>query len=207
MSKTDLDGAYALATDEDTKKLYASWAESYDVTFAKKMDYVSPTRVAEAYVALKAAGPVMDFGAGTGLLGAELRRLNFDYEIDAIDLSREMLDVAKDKNIYRALYTDNLLEGARLPFKYAGVVSAGTFTLGHVGPNALEFLLDACLPGAHFALSINKQHFHECGFQERFDALSDRIGDLRLPEFALYGPNAAGEHKNDLGYLAQFRKT
>ena len=46
-----------------------------------------------------------------------------------------MLDVAQTKGIYRALFAGDLT--ARLPVDdgtYAGIVSSGTFTNGHVGP-------------------------------------------------------------------------
>ena len=47
--KQTLDGAYALKTPEDSKKLYADWAETYDESFAEAHDYRSPFLVAEAY--------------------------------------------------------------------------------------------------------------------------------------------------------------
>ena len=38
---------------------------------------------------------------------------------------------------------------------YRGIVSSGTFTRGHVGPEALPHLLAVAEAGAQFALSIN----------------------------------------------------
>ena len=65
----DLQSAYALETPEDSKRLYADWAQSYDQSFAAEMDYQMPRIVAQIYAeAAKGAGPVADLGAGTGLV-------------------------------------------------------------------------------------------------------------------------------------------
>ena len=66
MPKPDLENAYALSSLDDTRKLYADWAETYDKTFIEASDFVQPQRVAEAFVAAGGAGPVLDFGCGTG---------------------------------------------------------------------------------------------------------------------------------------------
>lgn len=206
--KTDpsLDGAYALKTPEDSKKLYATWAESYDETFAEAHDYLSPRLVAEAFREAGGCGPVLDVGAGTGLCGAALVGLGVG-PVEATDISQEMLNMAASKGIYEQLFTGDLT--ARLPVadeSYAGIVSSGTFTNGHVGPEAFDELLRIARPGAQFALSINTEHYVAEGFEAKLEALSDQITDLRLPVIRFYGENATGDHKDDTGYVALFRK-
>lgn len=202
----DLDGAYALKTPEDSKRLYAVWAETYDSDFAEAHDYLAPSHVAEAFLSAKGTGPVLDVGAGTGLCGEALHALGIG-PVDATDISREMLDVAESKGIYRNLFTGDLT--AQLPVAdatYAGIVSSGTFTNGHVGPEAIDELLRITEPGGLLALSINTQHYVAQGFEAKLKALSGRITDLRLPELRIYGPGATGEHKDDTIFVALFRK-
>lgn len=206
MPKPDLENAYSLKTPDDARRLYADWAETYDASFAVEMDFVLPQRVAAAFSDAGGSGPVLDFGTGTGLVGEELARLGVG-PLDGADLSPEMLAMARGKGVYRALYEGNILEGMRPDgVPYAGVVSSGTFTHGHVGPEAIDALLGLAAPGAQFALSINGEHFEAAGFGAAFAALSDRITDLRLPEVRYYGDKATGAHKDDVGKIALFRK-
>lgn len=206
MPKPDLDTAYALNSLDDTKRMYSDWAETYDQSFAQDMDFVVPARVAEAYDASGAGGPVLDFGCGTGLVGAALAQLDIG-PVDGADLSPQMLAVAARKGVYRELIEGDVLDGYALPHgPYAGIVSSGTFTNGHVGPDAIDALLMLARPGAQFALSINSQHFRAAGFAAKFETLKGRIQSLTLPETRFYGPGNTGPHKDDTGFIATFRK-
>lgn len=159
MPKPDLENAYDLKTTDDAKRLYADWAETYDQDFAADMDFVLPQRVAQAFADAGGAGPVLDFGTGTGLVGKALAKLGIG-PVDGADLSPEMLAVARRKGVYRDLVEGDVLDGYTMPgAPYAGVVSSGTFTHGHVGPEAIDVLLTLAAPGAQFALSINGAHF------------------------------------------------
>ena len=75
---------------------------------------------------------------------------------------------------------------------YAGLVSSGTFTHGHVGPGALGELFRIAAPGALAAIGINADHFSQLGFAARFDqAVADHeIEALELIEVSVY---AGGE--------------
>ena len=173
--KRDVDAAYALKTPEDNLKLYAGWAETYDQDFAARMNFLMPDHVAQLFCELGGRGPVLDAGAGTGLAGQALAKRS-GVIIDAIDLSPEMLGVAETKGVYRDLIVANLLKP--LPLKegaYNGVVSSGTFTHGHVGPDALDHLMRVAGSGAIFVLTIKQEHYEEHGFAEKFEGFGDRI--------------------------------
>ena len=71
----DLENAYALDGPKATRNLYAKWAQTYDSDFATDMDYLAPLHVANCYIELNLKGPVLDMGAGTGLVGAALRTM------------------------------------------------------------------------------------------------------------------------------------
>lgn len=204
--KPSLDAAYGLKTPADSARLYADWAASYDTEFAGAMDYLLPAAVAEAFARDGGAGPVLDIGAGTGLAGARLASLGIG-PVDGVDISAEMLDRAAEKHAYRRLFTGDVT--ARLDCAdgtYAGVISSGTFTLGHVGPQALDEVLRLAAPGALIVLSVNAAHFQAAGFAAKFQALAGRIGPLALPEVPIYGPAADPAHRADRANLATFRK-
>ncbi len=206
MPKPDLEMAYNLKTPDDARRLYAGWADTYDADFAGTMDFVVPVQVAEAFVAARGQGPVLDFGCGTGLLGVALAGLGCG-PVDGTDISPEMLIVARRKDVYRDLIAGDVFAGLDiLDGTYAGVVSSGTFTHGHVGPEVLDELLRIAAPGAQFALSINSAHFAAAGFARKFEALGHVITGLDLTEQTIYGPGATGPHKDDTGKIAVFRK-
>ena len=60
--------AYNLSSAEDNVDFYRSWAKDYDTDFAVEWT-ILPYQVATQFVNGK--GPVLDVGAGTGLLGIE----------------------------------------------------------------------------------------------------------------------------------------
>ncbi|EAU52958.1 hypothetical protein OM2255_05500 [Rhodobacterales bacterium HTCC2255] len=205
-NKPNLDLAYALETVQDNRELYASWACDYDKDFASAMDYILPNQVAQIFLNMGGTGPVLDVGAGTGLGGQALAKLGID-PIDALDLSDEMLEIAAKKKIYRSLFTSDITQRIETSnYLYQGVISSGTFTHGHVGPNAIDNLLSVASTGALFALSINKSHWFEKGFAKKFEALSSRIEKLILHDVEIYGENSKGEHSDDLGVVATFCK-
>lgn len=205
----DLHAAYALKTPDDSRQLYAEWAGDYDRGFAAREDYQLHIQTARAFVAAGGQGPVLDVGAGTGLCGAVLCDLGVG-PIDATDISSEMLDRAMRKDIYRDAIVADINEGIHVPRDcYSGILSSGTFTHGHVGPEAIDELLRVARHGAQFALSINTEFFREAGFAAKFRQLEEdnRIAHLKLHEVRIYGDLATGPNKDDTAYIALFEKT
>ncbi len=201
-----LDGAYALETPDDNKRLYAAWAKTYDADFARNMDYRLPALVAEAYLAAGGGAPVLDVGAGTGLL-AETLLPDLQGDVDAMDLSQEMLDVAQAKGLYRRCFAGDILQ--RLDCAddtYAGAVSSGTFTHGHVGPEGLDELIRVVRPGGLVLLSVNAEHFAAKGFDAYLSGLGAAIRDVTTAEVRIYGKGGGGgTHMNDTALLLSFQ--
>jgi SAM-dependent methyltransferase len=84
-----------------------------------------------------------------------------------------MLAVAREKNVYAALH--NLALGGPLPFedgRFAGVISAGVFTTGHVGTEGLGELLRICRPGGVIVLTV-KDALWTTGFAAHVAALEE----------------------------------
>jgi len=205
-----LAGAYALDGQDACLRLYADWAQSYDAGFAEAMEYRLPAHVAAAFLAAGVpAGPVLDIGAGTGLCAGALRAQGFAGPIDAVDLSQEMLDVAAAKGLYRALFRADVTRPLGLTETYAGIVSSGTFTSGHVGPEALDPILDCARPGACLVLSVNLRVWEGGGFAGALAARAGRIEPARMIDVPIYGPRAAGtdpDHAADRARLLILRR-
>jgi predicted TPR repeat methyltransferase len=208
--KPELDTAYSLKSPEDSKRLYAKWAQTYDREFADHMGYALPSRVADTFVSVVGSekiGRVLDVGAGTGLVGQRLAAHGL-ARVDALDISVEMLAVAASKGCYNAMIEGDLLRC--LPIAedtYDFIISAGTFTHGHVDAAALDELLRITKPGALFCLSINSAYFVLAGFEAAFARLAGRIHDLELRPVQFYLEGATGPHAKDHGVIALFRKS
>lgn len=204
--KPSLELAYSLKSVQENRELYAAWAEDYDQDFASEMDYILPRRVAQTFLDAGGKGPVLDVGAGTGLVGHALAKMDVN-PIDAMDLSRAMLDVASKKRIYRNLFAADITQPIEAVGEtYQGIISSGTFTRGHVGPGGIDHLLPLAETGAYFVLAINKIHWVEKGFSEKFEALAESISKPLMRDIEIYGKNSKGDHSKDIGIVVIFQK-
>jgi predicted TPR repeat methyltransferase len=185
------------------RALYRDWATTYDADFIERMGYVMPRIVADVFKREGGAGPVLDVGCGSGAVGIELTGMR----IDGLDLSPEMLSVAVEKGVYTRLVEGDLL--SRLPLEdagYRGVVSAGTFTHGHVGPEALDELIRVAAAGAVFCLAVNAEHYATQGFEAKLVALhtARAITAPILEDHPIY--DADHERAKDRALVVVFRR-
>ena len=171
--KLGLKDAYAVRTPSDNKALYRQWAKSYDSDFADARGYQFPDEIAKVYhrFATESDVPMLDVGAGTGLVGEAVKPY-VNGDIDALDLSSSMLAVSASKNIYRNLIETDLTQTVNIESEqYGAVISVGTFTHGHVGPAALYEVLRICKPNALLCIGINSTAFDKYGFGSGFATL------------------------------------
>jgi predicted TPR repeat methyltransferase len=143
-----LERARSISSTEEAARLYAEWASTYDEDVFGALGVTGSARIAELLVGVLAdpAQPVVDLGCGTGAVGQRLAQLAVTT-IDGLDLSPEMLTVAERTGAYRSLMVGDLNDlPDDLNGTYAASVSAGTFTTGHVGPDAVPRLMDLLQP-------------------------------------------------------------
>lgn len=181
-----LGSVYDAKRPEEVAALYDEWAERYDQEMA-----LAGYRHPSICLALMArylpapAGPILDAGAGTGMLGAWLGIVGYS-PIEALDISPGMLAVAARKGGYASFH--QLALGQPLPFAdghYAGVVSSGVFTTGHVGVEGLDELIRICRPGGAIVLTV-KNTVWEAGFDARLKELEANGVLARLEETEPY---------------------
>lgn len=200
----NLKSAYSIGSVAEARRVYADWASSYDATFAVKMGYTAPQRIAALFLAEggQTAQPVLDIGAGTGLVAEALPGL----EIDGIDLSTEMLAQAEAKGLYRNRIVADLT--GTLPVAdgtYHGFVSAGTFTHGHVGAECLPELLRIAAPGALFCCGTRPAVYDAMGFGSALALAAARrqITPPRFYEIGIY--EGDHDHAGDAALVMVFR--
>jgi len=198
--------AYALETPEDNKVLYADWAQTYDSEFIEANGYVLHLNVASAFVAAGGEGPVLDVGAGTGVCGQALQAKGITH-VDATDISQEMLDVAGEKQVYQRRFTGDLLD--RLDVAdghYPGIVSSGTFTLGHVGPEGLDEVVRMLAPKGLAVIAVRDVHYDSAGFADKLAQLESHFSEIRHVPVRIYAEGTGGAHEDDKSILLHLTK-
>ncbi|MDA8905702.1 class I SAM-dependent methyltransferase [Candidatus Thioglobus sp.] len=196
-----------MKTPEDSINLYKTWASTYDDDFAKQNDYRSPIEIAKYFAKYSnnEDNPILDVGAGTGLIG-ECLNLN-SKEVDAIDISPEMLEIARAKNCYSKIIEADLTKRLLINDNhYGAIVSAGTFTHGHVGPNVLDELLRVTRSGGLFVFTIHYKLFKKAGFDKKFIEIKKNITKPIFHEVDVYGNNPDKDHGSDQVIITVFRK-
>lgn len=201
-----LDEAYRIDGPEEAQRMYGAWAATYDASFGKGWGYIAPREIARILKAelTEEDEPVLDIGAGTGLVAEHLRGLF----VDALDITPEMLQVARAKRLYRALIEADLTRPLDIAdAQYGAVISCGTFTHGHVGPECLPELLRVTRPGALFVCGTIPAVLDGAGFGSALAGLvaARRIEPVRFRDIPIY-EGADHGHKDDRGLVMVFRR-
>lgn len=200
----DLDRAYQIDGPEEAKALYGAWAETYDAEFGAAWGYIAPREIARIYgEESDGNAPVLDIGAGTGLVAEHLGALT----VDAIDITPEMLAVAAEKGLYRRRILGDLLAPLEMADdSYGGVISCGTFTHGHVGPACLPELLRVTRPGALFVCGTIPAVLDGLGFGSALATLvaEGRITPVAFRQIDIYDKGHHA-HSSDKGLVMVFR--
>ncbi|MFT4729318.1 MAG: SAM-dependent methyltransferase [Granulosicoccus sp.] len=158
------------------------------------------------YQATDADCPIADIGCGTGLV-ADALQVSAQC-VDGLDISQKMLDASAAKKLYRTIHAVDLTGPlVDLANDYGAVVSAGTFTHGHLGPEVLANLLGLARTGALFVIGVNVQHFSRLKFDELLIGLESRqeISQVMSADVEIYSKSGHTHSKDQAGILS-YRK-
>ena len=180
-----LDEAYSVKTPEDNRRLYAKWAATYESSFVDAKQYRYPKAISEVFnehvpTDADEVARVIDIGCGTGLTGMYLSHLRPHLFIDGLDISPEMLAEARRKQrtddslVYTNLSECDLTQSVVNAFEpYDALICSGTFTHGHLGPDALKNVLSLVRSAGWIVIGVNNEHFEGKDFQGELDSLAD----------------------------------
>ncbi len=212
----DLSDAYALVTTDDHKRLYAKWADNYDETFAAQNKYRSPKAIANLFaqvVPAQSQSAIADIGCGTGLVGQFLAELLPQAKIDGIDISVPMLEQARTKlrsdksPVYRNLIEADLTADSAVDHdSYDALISVGTFTFGHLGPEIISKLITIVRIGGVFVIGVNSRHFVARGFEPALSELrrDELISAPDLHDIQIY--DKGSKHFGDIAKVLVFKR-
>lgn len=206
--RTDLHSAYSLETPDESLSLYHRWADQYETDMTEGLGYCYPKKVAACYVEMAEQddGPVVDIGCGTGLVGEALRD-HGNWLIDGLDISEAMLAMAARKQCYRHLYAVDLTEPlSNSEAPWGGLISAGTYTHGHLGPQTIPPLLEHLRADALCCIGVNAEHFAEMGFADMFREQQAKqiITEPELVRVAIF-QDVEHENRDDTAWVVRFR--
>jgi SAM-dependent methyltransferase len=171
-STYDTDAATSAKSSQEIVEIYDSWAEDYERRILGN-GYSTPavaTWFFGRYVRPE-DGTVLDAGAGTGITGAILAPLGY-RDLVGIDVSPRMLELARDKSVYKDLREMEL--GGQLDFPddaFGAVVSTGVFAAGHAPPESFDDLIRVTKPGGHIIFSVRTDVYEDSGFKKKQEAL------------------------------------
>ena len=159
----------------ELEHIYKNWAKKYEDDVINLAGYVGHLITSELLLSYlsNTQTKILDAGCGTGLVGEILNKNSFQNLI-GVDFSQEMLNIAKQKNVYQSLdlvdltkkldYEDNLFDA---------VICAGTFTCGHVGPEALREMVRITKQGGYICFTVRKQEWEASPYMQIINDIED----------------------------------
>ena len=159
----------------ELEHIYKNWAKKYEDDVINLAGYVGHLITSELLLSYlrNTQTKILDAGCGTGLVGEILNKNSFQNLI-GVDFSQEMLNIAKQKNVYQSLdlvdltkkldYEDNLFDA---------VICAGTFTCGHVGPEALREMVRITKQEGYICFTVRKQEWEALPYMQIINDLEE----------------------------------
>ena len=173
---------YKLTKPEEILKYYQDWTKEnkYNQDMVD-LNYVAPK---ETVLVLKKYAAdnnwkILDAGCGTGLVGIELKKNGYS-NIEGVDLSQNMLDLIP-RNIYKKIEKVDLNKPLKFNTNmYDAVTCVGTFTYGHVKPQALNELIRIIKNKGLICFTINEGVYEKYGFDNKIKELTkDKFWNIK----------------------------
>ena len=167
---------YKLKTTNEVMKYYDEWGikNKYDQDMVD-WNYTGPKETVNIFqkYAKNKNIRIYDAGCGTGLVGVELKKTGY-IDFDGADLSQKLLDLVP-KNLYQNLSKIDLNKKIEIKNNtYDAVMCVGTFTFGHVKPNALDEFIRITKNNGLICFTINEGIYEQYGFDKKIKELSNK---------------------------------
>ena len=165
---------YKLKTTNEVMRYYDEWGDKDK--YNKDMvdwNYTGPKETAETFNKYEKNKDtlIFDAGCGTGLVCIELKKYSFK-NFHGADLSQTLLNTVP-KDLYQKLVKVDLNKPIEVENNfYGGVMCVGTFTFGHVKPNALDEFIRITKPGGLICFTINEGIHEKYGFDKKIISLN-----------------------------------
>ncbi|MEO1431171.1 MAG: class I SAM-dependent methyltransferase [Cyanobacteria bacterium J06632_19] len=163
---------YNSQNHQELLSLYTKWASNYDQELVNECNYIAPQKIAEVLLRFVSQdAKILDAGAGTGLVGKILSQQGYSH-LEAMDISAEMLQEAREKNVYTELYQKVM--GEPLGFSddsFDAIISVGVFTYGHAPSSSFDELIRITKPGGYIIFTMRLDFYENSDFKQKLTAL------------------------------------
>ena len=165
---------YKLKTTKEVMDYYDEWGENDK--YNKDMvdwNYTGPKETVNTFLKYEKNKDalIFDAGCGTGLVGLELKKFGFK-NFHGADLSQKLLSTIPS-NLYKKLFKSDLNQSINLEDNtYDAIFCVGTFTFGHVKPNALDEFIRITKKGGLICFTINEGIYKDYGFDKKIQELN-----------------------------------
>ncbi|PLX68567.1 MAG: class I SAM-dependent methyltransferase [Denitrovibrio sp.] len=186
-NKEILKKVYSAETTEELMEAYGAWAKGYDADLAD-FGYRAPSESVNLFMKyVPAEAKVIDVGCGTGQVGILLAEQNF-ADIDGMDYSKEMLEVAGEKSVYAELFHTDITKPLNVKArKYDALICVGTFTYGHVAGDAFERLANIVKSGGYIVFTVREGAYDELNYRDKMVQMEyNKIWELKELVDAVY---------------------
>ena len=163
-------------TKDELTAAYGEWADAYDKDLVTEMGYVAHLTAAKllSETLKETNARILDAGCGTGLVGEALYQMGYK-NLFGLDYSQHMLDQAEKKGVYKTLRQGDLTQRLDLDDNsFDSVISVGTFTCGHVGPEALTELIRLTRPDGYICFTVREQAWQEDDYASAIKEIESR---------------------------------
>ena len=165
---------YKLKTTDEVMKYYDEWGikNKYDQDMVD-WNYTGPKETVATFLKYSKNKniKILDAGCGTGLVGVELKKYNY-LNIDGMDLSKKLLNLVP-QGYYQNLDQVDLNKSIQIKDNfYDAIMCVGTFTFGHVRPNALDEFVRITKNNGLICFTINEGIYKDYGFDKKIEELS-----------------------------------
>jgi len=169
----ELHKVYVSESAEEGAAIYDDWSKTYEEHMTGA-GYTHPAMVAAMLTRHQPPGaePVLDAGAGTGIMGEILTASGYP-NVRGFDASPGMLAQAGKRRKYQDLRLGRL--GERLDYDddmFAATTASGVFTQGHAPLDGFDELIRVTRPGGHIVFSISRTYLGEM-FETKAQALEE----------------------------------
>jgi len=164
---------YKLKTTDEVMKYYDEWGEKdkYNKDMVE-WNYTGPQETVDVFRKYTENKEMLifDAGCGTGLVGLQLKKFGFKY-FHGADLSQKLLDTVP-KQLYQKLIKVDLNKPIDVKDNfYDAIMCVGTFTFGHVKPQALDEFVRVTKKDGLICFTINEGIYKDYGFDKKIENL------------------------------------
>ena len=166
---------YKLKTTDEVMEYYDKWGveNKYDKDMVD-WNYTGPKETSKIFNKYSSNKDIKiyDAGCGTGLVGVELRKYGFS-NFHGADLSQKLLNLVP-KGLYQTLDKVDLNKSIKKnDNSYDAVMCVGTFTFGHVKPQALDEFIRITKNKGLICFTINEGIYEKYGFDKKIKQLNN----------------------------------